>query len=60
MSALGRHVLAEFYGCPPEMLNDLAQIKPRDGGSGSEAGAEVRETVFTSSALRESACSSDL
>lgn len=55
MSALGRHVLAEFYGCPPEMLNDLAQINQEMVAAALEAGAEVRETVFTSSALRESA-----
>ncbi len=27
MSALGRHILAEFYGCPPETLCDLELIK---------------------------------
>ncbi len=46
MSALGRHILAEFYGCPPEKLNDPVQIKQEMVAAALEAGAEVRETVF--------------
>jgi S-adenosylmethionine decarboxylase len=46
MSALGRHILAEFYGCPAEMLNDPAQIERDMVAAALEAGAEVRETVF--------------
>ncbi len=46
MSALGRHVLAEFYGCPPENLNDTAQIQQEMVSAALEAGAEIRETVF--------------
>ncbi len=46
MSALGRHVLAEFYGCPPEILSDLELIKQRMVEAALEAGAEIRETVF--------------
>jgi S-adenosylmethionine decarboxylase len=46
MSALGRHILAEFYGCPPEKLNDTAQIQQEMVNAALEAGAEIRETVF--------------
>ncbi|HED23645.1 MAG TPA: S-adenosylmethionine decarboxylase proenzyme, partial [Firmicutes bacterium] len=46
MSALGRHILAEFYGCPSEILSDLEQIKQQMLSAALEAGAEVRETVF--------------
>ena len=46
MSALGRHILAEFYGCPPEKLNNPDSIKQEMVAAALEAGAEVRETVF--------------
>jgi len=46
MSALGRHILAEFYGCPAEKLNDPAQIELDMVAAALEAGAEIRETVF--------------
>jgi len=46
MSALGRHILAEFYGCPEAILGDLEQIKQSMKAAALEAGAEVRETVF--------------
>ena len=46
MSALGRHVLAEFYGCPEYILCNLEQIKHHMVEAALEAGAEVRETVF--------------
>jgi S-adenosylmethionine decarboxylase len=46
MSALGRHILAEFYGCPAAMLNDPAQIEQDMVAAALEAGAEIRETVF--------------
>ncbi len=46
MSALGRHILAEFYGCPPEKLNNTDSIKQDMVAAALEAGAEVRETVF--------------
>ncbi len=46
MSALGRHVLAEFYGCPMDILCDLEQIKQSMVAAALEAGAEVKETVF--------------
>ncbi len=46
MSALGRHILVEFYGCPMETLTDLEQIKQSMVAAALEAGAEVKETVF--------------
>jgi S-adenosylmethionine decarboxylase len=46
MSALGRHILAEFYGCPPEKLNNPDRIKQEMVAAALEAGAEIRETVF--------------
>ncbi len=46
MSALGRHVLAEFYGCPEDILCNLEQIKHHMVEAALEAGAGVRETVF--------------
>ncbi len=46
MSALGRHILAEFYGCPPEKLNNTDLIKQDMVAAALEAGAEVMETVF--------------
>jgi len=46
MRALGRHVLAEFYGCSPEVLNDTVQIEQMMVNAALEAGAEIREVVF--------------
>jgi len=46
MRALGRHVLAEFYGCSPEILNNTAQIEEIMVNAALEAGAEIREVVF--------------
>ena len=46
MSALGRQILAEFYGCPPEVLNDIQRIERTMVDAALEAGAEVREVAF--------------
>lgn len=46
MSALGRHVLAEFYGCPEDLLANIDEIREKMIAAALEAGAEVRETVF--------------
>lgn len=46
MSALGRHILAEFYGCPMEILSDQEQIKQYMVKAALEAGAEIKETIF--------------
>lgn len=46
MKELGRHVLAEFHGCPFEMLNDIKKVETIMVNAALEAGAEVREFVF--------------
>jgi len=46
MSALGRHILAEFYDCPPEILNDIQRIERTMVDAALEAGAEIREVAF--------------
>ena len=46
MSALGRHILAEIYGCNFDILNDIKKIEEIMVNSALEAGAEVREFVF--------------
>lgn len=46
MKALGRHVLAEFYGCEFDTLNDIKLVEKIMVNAALEAGAEVREYVF--------------
>lgn len=46
MQSLGRHVLAEMYGCPFEVLNDIKKVENIMVNAALEAGAEVREFVF--------------
>ncbi|RDV83430.1 adenosylmethionine decarboxylase [Ammonifex thiophilus] len=46
MKALGRHVLAEFYGCDFNALNDVELVERAMVEAALEAGAEVRECVF--------------
>ena len=46
MQSLGRHVLAEVYGCQFEVLNDIALVENIMVNAALEAGAEVREVVF--------------
>lgn len=46
MRALGRHVLAELYGCAPEILDDAVKIEEAMVNAALEAGAEIREVVF--------------
>jgi len=46
LRALGRHVLAEFYGCPFDVLNDIKRVEQTMVKAALEAGAEVREFVF--------------
>ncbi len=43
---LGRHVLAEVYGCDFSTLNDLEKIREIFVSAALSAGAEVRETAF--------------
>ena len=46
MDALGRHVLAEIFGCTFEILNDVKKVEEFMVNAALEAGAEVREYVF--------------
>ncbi|MEW6723557.1 MAG: adenosylmethionine decarboxylase [Bacillota bacterium] len=46
MNALGRHVLAEVYGCDPNIINDVEQVEEIMVQAALEAGAEVREVAF--------------
>jgi len=46
LQALGRHVLAEVYGCRFEVLNDIKKVQDIMVNAALEAGAEVREMVF--------------
>ncbi|KKM08784.1 S-adenosylmethionine decarboxylase proenzyme [Clostridiales bacterium PH28_bin88] len=46
MQALGRHILAEIYGCDFEILNDIKRVEEIMVNAALEAGAEVREFVF--------------
>ncbi|MGE5422329.1 MAG: adenosylmethionine decarboxylase [Ignavibacteriales bacterium] len=46
MQSLGRHILAEIYGCSFNILNDLAKVEETMINAALEAGAEVREFVF--------------
>ncbi|MBM7855892.1 S-adenosylmethionine decarboxylase [Desulfohalotomaculum tongense] len=46
MKNLGRHVLAEIYGCKFDILNDVKKVEEIMVNAALEAGAEVRECVF--------------
>lgn len=46
MKLMGRHILAEIYGCDFDILNDLKRIEEIMINAALEAGAEVREFVF--------------
>jgi S-adenosylmethionine decarboxylase len=46
VNSLGRHVLAELYGCAFESLDDLEQVQKYMKDAALAAGAEIRECVF--------------
>ncbi|MBU4533298.1 MAG: adenosylmethionine decarboxylase [Firmicutes bacterium] len=46
MKPMGRHVLAEIYGCEYGLLNDPKKVEEIMVSAALEAGAEVREYVF--------------
>ncbi len=46
MKPLGRHVLAEIYGCDFEILNDANKVERVMVNAALEAGAEIREVAF--------------
>ena len=45
-NSLGRHVLAEIYGCSFDILNDREKVETLMVNAALEAGAEVREVIF--------------
>ena len=46
MNALGRHVLAELYGCRRDVLNDVKKVQELMVAAAVRAGAEIREVAF--------------
>lgn len=46
MNALGRHILAEIYGCNSSILDNSEMIEKIMVESALKAGAEVREVAF--------------
>ncbi|MCL6444862.1 MAG: adenosylmethionine decarboxylase [Alicyclobacillus sp.] len=46
MDTMGRHVIAELWGCSAERLNDFHNIERIMVNAALEAGAEVREVAF--------------
>jgi S-adenosylmethionine decarboxylase len=46
MNVLGRHILAEIYGCDSDILNDREMIEKIFVDAALESGAEVREVAF--------------
>ena len=52
MQSLGRHVLAEVYGCQFEVLNDIALVENIMVNAALEAGASKR--LFFTSLARKS------
>lgn len=46
MNALGRHILVEFSGCNPEVLDDVAKIEQGMVFAAREAGATVINSSF--------------
>lgn len=46
MNALGRHILVEFVGCNPEILNDVSVIEKSMVDAAQKAGATVIQSNF--------------
>lgn len=46
MSSLGQHILAEFSGCTPELMNDVALIENAMVEAAKTAGATLINTTF--------------
>jgi S-adenosylmethionine decarboxylase len=46
LQSLGRHILAEIYGCNYDLLNDVDTVEEFMISAALEAGAEIREFVF--------------
>lgn len=46
MSALGNHILVEFMGCDPHVMNDVSSIERDMVGAAKKAGATVINSTF--------------
>ena len=46
MSALGRHILVEFFGCESEILNEVSTIETGMVNAAEKAGATVINSTF--------------
>ncbi len=46
MDTMGRHVIAELWGCNTDKLNDLKFVEKMMVDAALEAGAEIREVAF--------------
>ena len=46
MDSLGRHIIAEFYNCSPEKINNVAHIEKSMVDAAEKAGATVINTTF--------------
>jgi len=46
MDTMGRHVLAELWGCNVEKLNNLKFVEKMMVNAALESGAEIREVAF--------------
>ncbi len=46
MSSLGRHILVEFFGCTPEIMNDVATIEKAMVDAAENANATVINSTF--------------
>lgn len=46
MQSLGRHILAEFYDCDPEILNDSGRIEVYMKRAALECGATIVSSTF--------------
>ncbi|PID92858.1 MAG: spermidine synthase [Bacteroidetes bacterium] len=46
MSALGRHILVEFLGCTPEIMNDVMVIEEGMNAAAARAGATIINSTF--------------
>ena len=43
---LGRHILGEYYGCDPEILNDTARVERYMKEAAVASGATIVQSVF--------------
>ena len=45
ISTFGRHLVAEYYGCPADILDDLCEIRDLVETAAQSAGATIVQTV---------------